>query len=388
VPTDAVALERFRALGDRVSVEPSVLGPTVSWPGDVVATSDLSASSFDRELDWWWRRTSFSDITAGTYEARVASEPEEAVIDDESAPHAPPVEDTGDDELRAIPSLLAEMPVGTEVGTLIHRVFESTDFAAEDLDLELVEQVAAAQARRRVELGELSGVIAGLRAALETPLGPMASGLALRDVARADRLDELDFELPLVGGEDPSGPALTLSAIAGVLRSYSEPGDPLASYAERLLDPRLRSEVRGYLAGSIDLVLRLPGERFAVVDYKTNWLALPGEDLSAWHHRPAALSAEMTHSHYGLQALLYTVALHRYLRWRLPGYSAERNLAGVLYLFIRGMTGPETPLVDGIPCGVFTWQPSAELVEALSDVLDRGEGVPLAGSLGSAHGRG
>ena len=26
----------------------------------------------------------------------------------------------------------------------------------------------------------------------------------------------------------------------------------------------------------------------------------------------------MTHSHYGLQALLYTVALHRYLRWRLP----------------------------------------------------------------------
>ena len=48
----------------------------------------------------------------------------------------------------------------------------------------------------------------------------------------------------------------------------------------------------------------------------------------------------MTHSHYGLQALLYTVALHRYLRWRLPGYSAERNLAGVLYLFLRGMTGP------------------------------------------------
>ena len=88
--------------------------------------------------------------------------------------------------------------------------------------------------------------------------------------------------------------------------------------------------MRGYLTGSIDLVLRLDGERFAVVDYKTNWLAPPGEELTAWHHRPAALSAEMTHSHYGLQALLYTVALHRYLRWRLPGYSAERNLAGAL----------------------------------------------------------
>ncbi len=37
------------------------------------------------------------------------------------------------------------------------------------------------------------------------------------------------------------------------------------------------------------------------------------------------------------------VALHRYLRWRLPGYSAERNLAGVLYLFVRGMIGSDTP---------------------------------------------
>ena len=131
--------------------------------------------------------------------------------------------------------------------------------------------------------------------------------------------------------------------------------------------------MRGYLTGSIDLVLRLDGERFAVVDYKTNWLAPPGEELTAWHHRPAALRAEMTHAHYRLQALLYVVALHRYLRWRLPGYSAARNLAGVLYLFVRGMTGPDTPVVDGAPCGVFTWQPSPALVEALSDVLDRGE---------------
>ena len=55
----------------------------------------------------------------------------------------------------------------------------------------------------------------------------------------------------------------------------------------------------------------------------------------------------MQHAHYALQALLYTVALHRYLRWRLPGYDPERNLAGVLYLFVRGMTGPDTPIVDG-----------------------------------------
>ena len=127
VPTDEAATARFlelaKAAPGRFSVAPAVSGASVSWPGDVTATSELSASSFDRELDWWWRRTSFSDITTGTYEARVASEPEEAVVDDESAPHAPPVEDAGDDALRAVPSLLAEMPAGVEVGTLVHRVF-------------------------------------------------------------------------------------------------------------------------------------------------------------------------------------------------------------------------------------------------------------------------
>ena len=63
-------------------------------------------------------------------------------------------------------------PAGTELGTLVHRVFESLDFAASDLDLALFEAIAAAQARRRVELGDLDTVVAGLRAAIETPLGP------------------------------------------------------------------------------------------------------------------------------------------------------------------------------------------------------------------------
>jgi exodeoxyribonuclease V beta subunit len=153
-----------------------------------------------------------------------------------------------------------------------------------------------------------------------------------------------------------------------VLDEHLPPDDPLAGYAERLSDPVLRQTVRGYVTGSIDLVARA-GERYTIVDYKTNWLAGPEEELTAWHHRPAALRAEMERAHYGLQALLYTVALHRYLRWRLPGYDPERNLAGVLYLFLRGMVGPETP--PG--CGVFAWRPPAALVEALSDVLDRGE---------------
>ena len=51
----------------------------------------------------------------------------------------------------------------------------------------------------------------------------------------------------------------------------------------------------------------------------------------------------MIDAHYPLQALLYGVALHRFLRWRLPDYDPERHLGGTLYLFVRGMCGPATP---------------------------------------------
>ena len=267
----------------------------------------------------------------------MASEPEEPPLDDEpEAPVGPPAAPA-----RASPSLLGAMPAGVQVGTFVHQVLEATDFAAPDLDAELARAVAEVQAWRPVDVGDEAAVVAGLRAAIETPL---LDGARLRDLARADRLDELVFEFPLVGGDRPAG-WLELDAIADVLRAH---GDPLG-YADRLADPALRRSVRGYLTGSIDLVARI-GDRFAVVDYKTNWLGGPGEELTAWHYRPEALAAEMVRGHYGLQALLYTVALHRYLRWRLAGYDPDRHLAGVLYLFVRGMTGP--------PGGVFAWHPA------------------------------
>ena len=382
-PKDPEAVARFEGLAldafGCVSVERATLGPATAWAGEATPAAELSAARFDRDLDWRWRRTSYSDITAGAYEARVASEPEERVVDDEDTisappPPAPPVDDDLESAaMRGVPSLLAQMPVGVQVGTFVHRVFEATDFAAPDLDAELGEHVAATLARRSVDVGDPATTMAGLRAAIETPLGPLLGGRALRDLERADRLDELIFELPLVGGDQPTG-RLTLAAIAGVLRDHLPDNDPLAGYAERLDDANLRQSLRGYLTGSIDLVVRAD-DRFAVVDYKTNWLGAPGEDLTAWHHRPAALATEMQHAHYALQALLYTAALHRYLRWRLPGYDPERNLAGVLYLFLRGMVGPDTPAVDGTPCGVFAWRPPGALVVALSDVLDRGDGA-------------
>jgi exodeoxyribonuclease V beta subunit len=122
------------------------------------------------------------------------------------------------------------------------------------------------------------------------------------------------------------------------------------------------------------VVLRVDG-RYLVVDYKTNWLgALPaGHDdatLTSDDYTPDRLDLAMGHSDYPLQALLYAVVLHRFLRWRVRGYDPGTHLGGVLYLYLRGMCGPATPRVDGRPCGVFSWRPPAALVTELSDLLD------------------
>jgi exodeoxyribonuclease V beta subunit len=82
------------------------------------------------------------------------------------------------------------------------------------------------------------------------------------------------------------------------------------------------------------------------------------------------MAGAMLHSHYPLQALLYSVVLHRFLRWRVPAYAPETRLGGVLYLFLRGMCGPDTPVADGHVAGVFDWAPPPGLVTDLSDLLE------------------
>jgi exodeoxyribonuclease V beta subunit len=177
-----------------------------------------------------------------------------------------------------------------------------------------------------------------------------------------------------------------LADVGRLLGQHLPPSDPLAAYVERLTDASLGGQsLHGYLSGSIDVVLRIPdnsgipegsgipdnsGYRYLVVDYKTNWLGDNERPLTAADYSAPRMAEAMLHSDYPLQALLYCVVLHRFLRWRQPGYDPARHLGGVLYLFVRGMCGPQTPLIDGHPAGVFSWQPPAALVIAVSDLLD------------------
>ena len=386
LPDDAAVRQRLSDLPDRsggtVSVEEVVVPPQpVVWAPPGRTPPALVVATFDRTLDTAWRRTSYSALTAAAHAVQgVASEPEERGLDDE-----PEVveavtggEDSADEVLRAVTSPMAGLPSGTGFGIVVHSVLEQVDTGAADLAAELGERSREVLARRLSTSYTADTLAAALLPAMETPLGPLTDGVRLRDITAADRLAEMDFELPLAGGDDPMGTATTLAGIADLLRRRLSDDDPFAAYPDRLTGPGVQQQqLRGYLTGSLDAVLRLreaDGEpRYVVVDYKTNWLGgAAAEPLTAWHYRPAALTEAMLASHYPLQLLLYLVALHRYLRWRQPGYDPERHLRGGLYLFLRGMCGPATPVVAGVPCGVFGWVPPSGLVDELSRLLAGG----------------
>src|SRR5690606_36875661 len=117
----------------------------------------------------------------------------------------------------------------------------------------------------------------------------------------------------------------------------------------------LRRRIEGLMTGKIDLTYARDG-RWYVLDYKSN--RLPRYDQSA-------LAAAMAHSEYDLQALIYTVALHRWLRFRLGDeYDYARDFGGIRYLFCRGLDLQRDATQGASANGIFAHRFAPELVHA------------------------
>ena len=168
--------------------------------------------------------------------------------------------------------------------------------------------------------------------------GGELGGWNLAQLPRQQRLNEMAFDLSLE--------LVRAADLAAVFQAHSG-GCCDAAYAERLKALPVAS--RGFLTGSIDLACPIPDRdgvvRWWVIDWKSNWLGERDDDgepmaCGPYHYQRPAMAELMLNCHYPLQAHLYLVALHRYLRWRLPGYAPERHLGGYAYVFLRGVPGP------------------------------------------------
>ena len=288
------------------------------------AAGELHARSFTRtDLQRNWQVWSFSRLVRGSAN-QAAADPRPGAGDASSS--------DGDSREAG--------PAGAAFGSAVHAVLEQTDFAAwrdaggiPESARPLIERALADQglagdgaSRRAVEL---TGNC--VRDALNTPL---PCGTRLCEVAPAQRKAEIEFHLSLAPARAP--------ALYALLHAHGYQRQRGGVAAERL---------HGLLTGKIDLTFQHAG-RFHIVDWKTNRCA-PYDD--------AALRAEIAVHDYDLQWLIYTLALHRWLRQQLPDYDYDRHVGAVYYLFVRGM---------GDAQGVHVDRPPRTLIEAMDAMFD------------------
>jgi exodeoxyribonuclease V beta subunit len=348
-----------------IAVETLSLDPGIVYSPPVVATPELEFRPISRALDAFWRTSSFSGLVAGGADARPDEGRDRDAAGSDAAPAPIDPEPSAGAEGELV--VLHAFPRGARPGEMLHKVFEDIDFAAAapviaEVALKSLERFQVAPQAEWRELADLLG--RAVREALETPLrapGAAAESVfTLSDVARDQRLNELEFIFPVGGGGRSADARLTAKALGEVFERHPSDAVPPA-YAASL--QRLGFlPLEGFLRGFIDLVFEHDG-RYYVVDYKSNHLGPSPADYG-----PGALTEAMAHHHYFLQYHLYVVAVHRYLTARLPGYDYDAHLGGVFYLFVRGMApGREN-------AGVFADRPPRALVLGLAALFTGGAG--------------
>ena len=351
-------------------------------------------------LDRSWGRSSYSGWTHGSQQQlppQVSEEGREAdLLLAENDPMDGVSGDLGPDPNPARPSTsasasagapgaeawsadgpLSRFPRGAGPGDALHRILEQVDFqqgGASDASTAVIRRELARAGLDATELGPVQQALDQLR---HTSLGGPLGRFCLAELPAGQRINVMGFDLPLAvareGGPGAGGssqPLITTGGLAQVFANH--PGGLFGSTYARELE-RLSIASRGFLTGSMDLVCCVAG-RWWVIDWKSNWIgerdpAGQPSACGALHYTQAAMVSQMVHHHYPLQAHLYLVALHRYLRWRLPEYDPSTHLGGYAYLFLRGLPGPTA--ADPVP-GCLVERPPLSRVLALDALLRRG----------------
>ncbi|MBV6594889.1 UvrD-helicase domain-containing protein [Acinetobacter baumannii] len=247
----------------------------------------------------------------------------------------------------------SNFPRGTLAGNFLHEIFEHIDFQCSDewvseirrrfkndysslwQDL-LIKYQESFPEEQEAEYSLYHAVAEWLQEILSTPL---YQGFRLNQLQPEHYLSECPFYLAL------SDRVLAMKRIQQLFAEYGMEMPEL-----------LEARSARYLNGSIDLVY-FDGQRYHIADYKSNYL---GENLADYSVESIAQS--MSLASYWLQAGLYLVALHRYLKVKMQNYDIEQHLGWATYLYLRGMNGEADQ-------GYYYWQPSTEFVLRLDAIL-------------------
>ncbi|HAS50454.1 MAG TPA: hypothetical protein DCS21_01350 [Gammaproteobacteria bacterium] len=324
----------FNAASGTVALTPLPQEAGSRYQPPAVAEPELQARTLAQPPTEFWRVGSFTSLTSGL----AVETPDYDMVT--VAPGAPALilESRHD---------LFSFPRGARSGTCLHAIFERLDFSRRDPE-QLGERVWKTLTSHGLDAEIWTPTVADwVERVLATPLD--GNGLQLGTVTLDRRINEMEFYYPIAN--------LRVEALRRLLERYGYAVDPFREMIDRLQF----SPLRGYMKGFIDLVFEADG-RFYLVDYKSNWL---GPEPAAY--QPERLAEAMAREAYVLQYLIYTVALHRYLRLRVADYHYEQHFGGVFYLFLRGMDPAR-----GAACGIFQDRPALALVTALDGLMTKG----------------
>ncbi|MFC7301478.1 UvrD-helicase domain-containing protein [Cognatiluteimonas weifangensis] len=366
---DKAALAPLLRDRDALAAVPGIVLDAVAPPADLprlppesdAAVPPARVAARALAHDWWvYSFTQLSSAEAGDDPSAAATLPAPGGRDELAAP-----DDGAADDVRDISAAAATDAAfdprfaGPRFGVALHAALEHADFAAwrgwqpgEDAPAGEARTIAAAL---RAE-GYAADVLDAGSALVTQLVGhtlrvALPEGVRLCELPPDARRPEIEFQFALQPTRVDA--LLQLLHAHGVLRERRGFG--------------LRQRLEGLMTGLIDLTYVHAGKWY-VLDYKSN--RLPRYDA-------AALDEAMAHSEYDLQALIYTLALHRWLRFRLGdagaggGYDYARDFGGIRYLFCRGLDLHAAAPAPGVHAQRF----APELIHAL-DALFAGEPGP------------
>ncbi len=291
--------------------------------------SPLHCGEFTSMIDTGWRISSYSSLISSRHSGDFEGK-------DRDLPRT-----SGEKSETIREYSMASFPRGTVAGSLLHEILEHADLRdpGSSENRELIESVLR---NYRYDPLWADTVAACLEDLADALLDPQDKNFTLGSIEKSSRLNELEFCFP-VERVSPGIIEEVLSDIRIGERSMKVSG----------LNFR---ESAGFFKGFIDMVFKA-GDRYCIVDWKSNFLGKTPDDYSF-----SSLAAEMENNLYTLQYHLYTLALHRFLTLREPGYSYEKSLGPVFYIFLRGVKGKSGS-------GIFSHRPDYGKILALEEKI-------------------
>ena len=323
------SLERLQKL-QHVQILPMNAQAQVDYNAKPACNDHLSAATFNGKINRAWNISSFTQLTKDAphsyfvQENQDESNIEEVIVESTSEP---------------TPSIFT-FPKGAHTGTFMHELFERHKpqdlLNKEYLTNILSRTFFSEEVSNNLDIW-VDVVLNWLSDIFKNELLP---NLTFADSLQTNALHELEFLFPV---KQP----FTAQKFNQYLQNYR--------HSETL--PQLNFfTLQGMMKGFIDLIFVHNG-KFYIADYKTNYLGDLPEDYNETNVHQAMLDA-----YYDVQYLIYSVALMRYLKFRMPNFNYDEHFGGIFYLFVRGMSHSGNH-------GIYFRKPKEEDIVALDQLM-------------------